>query len=202
MKVLWFHRPAAYFVVLLVLWRREHNRKRARQYSRLYYSKTCCFFPRPPRRKLTDEERRIRKRASDKSHRKRSGRMPREQYIAITRIPEPIKKLRDRLRNRVRRILKRRSIKSPKSALVGCSGKYLKEYLESRFTRHMSWENMGTFWCVDHIVPISKFDLSDPIQFKLANHYTNLQPLENSSNIIKSDKIEKPIQPELPLHLK
>ena len=41
----------------------------------------------------------------------------------------------------------------------------------------MTWDNHGTYWELDHIVPFSSFDLTDAIQFKQAVHYTNLQPL-------------------------
>jgi len=63
----------------------------------------------------------------------------------------------------------------------------LKDYLEARFTSDMSWDNYGSYWQIDHIRPCASFDLTDPIQFKQACHYTNLQPLWWFENISKSD---------------
>jgi hypothetical protein len=43
-------------------------------------------------------------------------------------------------------------------------------------------------WKVDHIIPVSSFDLSDPEQVKVCFHYTNLQPLFVEENQAKSNK--------------
>jgi len=72
--------------------------------------------------------------------------------------------------------------------LLGCQSDFLKKYLESKFTEGMSWDNYGK-WHIDHIVPLSSFDLSDPVQLEKACHYTNLQPLWAKDNLKKSNKI-------------
>ncbi len=72
--------------------------------------------------------------------------------------------------------------------MIGCSWIDFKIYLESKFTEGMSWDNYGK-WHIDHIVPLSSFDLSDPVQLEKACHYTNLQPLWAKDNLKKSNKI-------------
>ena len=52
----------------------------------------------------------------------------------------------------------------------------------------MTWDNYGE-WHIDHIKPISSFDLKDAKNQKLAMHYTNLQPLWAKDNISKGNKI-------------
>lgn len=72
---------------------------------------------------------------------------------------------------------------------LGCSIKFLKEYLESQFQPGMSWDNYGE-WHIDHIKPLASFDLTDREQFLEACHYTNLQPLWASDNLSKGAKYD------------
>lgn len=107
------------------------------------------------------------------------------------RIKEDIPyRLARRLRQRVWKSLKYG--KKPSSIIgeLGCSLDELKTYLEKRFTEGMNWENYGK-WHIDHIRPLSSFDLTNKDEFKIACHHTNLQPLWAVDNILKSNKIGK-----------
>lgn len=72
---------------------------------------------------------------------------------------------------------------------LGCSIDELKSFLESKFIDDMTWDNYGK-WHIDHIKPLSKFDLNDPKEILKACHYTNLQPLWAKDNIVKYNKME------------
>ena len=73
---------------------------------------------------------------------------------------------------------------------LGCTIDELKTYLESKFQPGMTCDNWTTDgWHIDHIKPLSSFDLTDRKQLLEACHYTNLQPLWAKDNIIKSDKL-------------
>jgi len=50
----------------------------------------------------------------------------------------------------------------------------------------MTWENYGSLWELDHIQPLSSFDLSDPKQLREACNYVNLQPLWKEEHKAKS----------------
>jgi len=50
-------------------------------------------------------------------------------------------------------------------------------------------ENYGSYWHVDHIVPLSWFDHSDPQQVECCWHWSNLQPLEGKANSSKGNKV-------------
>lgn len=73
----------------------------------------------------------------------------------------------------------------------GLSVNDLQLYLESLWSEGMTWENYGTMWSVDHIIPLVAFDLTDRVQFLKAVHYTNLRPLWNSEQFSKSIEDKK-----------
>jgi len=79
---------------------------------------------------------------------------------------------------------------------VGCDKATLVAHIEKQWTKGMSWENYGQ-WEIDHIIPLSKWDLTDPMQMGLANHFTNLRPLWKGHNAAKSNHITEDWQ--LPL---
>ncbi len=64
---------------------------------------------------------------------------------------------------------------------VGCSLEEYRHYLKGKWEKGMSWENYGE-WVIDHILPLSAFDLTDPLQLSAACYYKNTQPLWASEN--------------------
>jgi hypothetical protein len=74
--------------------------------------------------------------------------------------------------------------------ILGCSFEEFKLHLESQFDDKMNWENQGTYWHMDHIIPISSAQTEEDV-YRL-NHYTNFQPLYWEDNLKKSNKIENP----------
>lgn len=105
--------------------------------------------------------------------------------------------------NRMRRNLSRRlceimnGAKASRTVIefVGCSEAKLREHIEAQFAPWMNWENYGTAWHVDHIVPVSAFDHSDPKQVKTCWNWANLRPLKAEENTVKKDKITHPQMP-------
>lgn len=74
--------------------------------------------------------------------------------------------------------------------LLGCTGEECYNYLLSQFTEDMTEEAfMNGDIHIDHIRPVSSFNLTDPQQQKECFHYTNLQPLWAKENLSKGSKI-------------
>ena len=71
--------------------------------------------------------------------------------------------------------------------LIGCNEDELKLHLEKQFIENMNFENYGD-WQVDHIKPISLFNLNNENEMLECFNYKNLQPLWEIDNKIKSNK--------------
>jgi hypothetical protein len=82
----------------------------------------------------------------------------------------------------------------------GCDLEFLIHHIESQFKLGQTWGNYGTKWEVDHIFPLSKFDLSKHSQRLIAFHFTNLQPMAVSENRRKRATAPKEHQCQLPIH--
>lgn len=68
--------------------------------------------------------------------------------------------------------------------LVGYNLQQLKEHLEKQFTSDMSWNNYGSYWEIDHIIPKNLFHYNgaEDRQFQICWSLMNLRPLEKSAN--------------------
>ena len=120
-------------------------------------------------------------------------------YHATKSKPEFI--IKKRLRNSLNRIgnaVKRQRNTSLTQSLLGCSFSFFKEYIEKQFTKGMAWSNYATHWHIDHIVPLSAFDLTKPDQVLIACNWNNLRPLSVRDNLSKGSKLTEP-QVFLPL---
>ena len=160
---------------------RERNKEKLRAYKAAYRQKyatkvasAISNWKSDNRERVKEYERQYRKRRREKGLK-----FPHESTVET--------KLRSILRNRIWDALKGQRKLGSAVKDLGCSVLELKKHLESKFQVGMTWDNYGD-WHVDHILPLSKFDLADLAQFKKAVHFSNLQPLWAADNIKKSNK--------------
>jgi len=104
-------------------------------------------------------------------------------------------KIKSIIRSRFRQAIKNNQKVGSAINLLGCSIFKLKIHLQLKFyratgdsNRYMTWDNYGE-WHIDHIRPLSSFNLQDIDELKQACHYTNLQPLWAKDNLKKWNKI-------------
>jgi hypothetical protein len=102
---------------------------------------------------------------------------------------DPCFKLAKTCRNRLRSALQNISLRSLK--LTDCTMEFLRDWLKSNFTSEMTFENHGSYWHIDHVIPCSLFDLLNDDAIKHCFHWTNLQPLEARENLSKNNKINQ-----------
>ena len=80
--------------------------------------------------------------------------------------------------------------KSKSLDYIGCDAKFLKNHTESQFSENMNWKTDN--WDIDHIRPVSSFDLTDEKQIFVCLNWRNLQPLDSVENrIVKRDSYTK-----------
>lgn len=96
-----------------------------------------------------------------------------------------------RLRDNIQTLLRYHIKNKTQSVIkyIGCTLQEYNDHIESQFKPEMNWDNYGVYWEIDHIVPISSFDLSIPEEANKAFHFTNTQPLTITENRKKSNKI-------------
>ncbi len=107
------------------------------------------------------------------------------------RATHPWVRIRDSISRRIRELCKKNS---NTMSYVGCDVKTLKEHLQATAIKNgyndFNVESYdGNKYHVDHIKPCSSFDLTDDEEVRKCFHYTNLQILTASENLIKSDNV-------------
>jgi hypothetical protein len=73
---------------------------------------------------------------------------------------------------------------------IGCNIQFLREWFEYNFTDEMNWGNYGSYWSIDHIIPVCKFKLTDEIEKLQCWNWTNLMPVSVKYNSSKQHKID------------
>lgn len=71
---------------------------------------------------------------------------------------------------------------------VGLDVNTLINWIEFQFDEKMCWENQGTYWDIDHVIPCIEFNLTIEDNIKKCFHWTNLRPLEKTENNKKNSK--------------
>ena len=114
------------------------------------------------------------------------------EYAKKRKLYDVCYRIKCNLRSRLSTAIRNNQKKGSAIKDLGCSIEFLKKHLESQFQDGMTWENYGNYngkWNIDHILPLSSFDLTDRKQLLKACHYMNLQPLWSIDNLKKSGKI-------------
>jgi hypothetical protein len=73
--------------------------------------------------------------------------------------------------------------------LADCKMDFVKKWLESNFEPGFTWGNHGLIWHIDHITPVSYYDLTDKDQLLFCFHWSNIRPCTKEENLKKSNKI-------------
>ena len=103
-------------------------------------------------------------------------------------------RVKELVRSRIQSGLRMHTNKSKKSMrsimYLGCTYENYIKYLEKKFQKGMTWENMGgkNGWQIDHIKPLAKFDLSKKNEQLMAFNFKNTQPMWAKENRVKGKR--------------
>lgn len=126
-------------------------------------------------------------RRKDKAHKNHRNQLLNKRYKNDPRYKISVN-IRSRIKNGIKSITRLKCNNKTKELLC-CDFIFAKQHIEKQFRDGMTWENHGVVWHIDHIIPISYFDLSDLTEQKLAFHYGNLRPLFAKDNLFKQSKV-------------
>jgi len=103
---------------------------------------------------------------------------------------EPIEKLKRYIRTRIYICLRNKNKHKDQHTIeyLGCTSNEYLAYLlwyDSSFTL----ENQGKEWHIDHVIPVSKFDLTNEEEKYLAFNWRNTMPLSKYENLAKCNRI-------------
>ncbi len=159
----------------------QRNKEKLQQKQKEYYTKNKDIqnSKNKARNKEKYEEYEAKRkewRINNKEHRRKQ----RAEYMREYRKNNPDYNLKDNVSHYIRKVLKGGKSGSYKKYL-GCDIKEYKQYLEKKFTDKMNWDNYGSYWEIDHIIPTSKGG---------SFHYSNTQPLSVTENRSKGNNID------------
>ena len=100
---------------------------------------------------------------------------------------DPKEKFKRYVRTRIYNCLLKRKNKSSIDYL-GCTSKEYMNWIMT-YNEEYTLENYGNVWHIDHVIPISKFDLDKPDIQMIAFNWRNTMPLDKTENLRKNNRI-------------
>lgn len=112
---------------------------------------------------------------------------------------DPIYRMNIRLRNSIGKHLRGEKCGRHWEDLVGWNIQDLRKHLTKQLKDGMTWDNYGSYWHIDHIIPVTAFNYNTEkdIDFQRCWSLKNLQPLEAKANLSKNNRLERPFQPSM-----
>ena len=113
-----------------------------------------------------------------------------KEYLKARRRNDPEFKLLENLRVRLSNALRGKSKSQTTKQLIGLDFKIFTKWIEFQLEEGMVLENYGSIFHLDHVLPISSFNLLDEEELHKAMNWVNIRPCTPLKNIQKSNKID------------
>jgi hypothetical protein len=101
---------------------------------------------------------------------------------------DPTEKFKRYIRTRIYNCLKNKNKYKHSVEYLGCSSDEYFKWIFS-YNKNYNLENYGKEWHIDHVIPISKFNLDNSEEQSLAFNWRNTMPLSAKENLSKNNKI-------------
>lgn len=151
---------------------RKNNQKKIKNLMKNFLEKNPDYIMNWNRNKYKDEDNRAHRRKTKRNWERRRKKN------------DPSYKIIKSHYSRINQLIKNSKAKKTME-LLGCSRDFFIDHLKKQFTKGMTIENYGTFWHVDHIIPLYTFkNLTTSLEAQtIAFNYKNTRPLKAQDNL-------------------
>ena len=113
------------------------------------------------------------------------------EYSKARRLYDPEFKLIGNMRCRLGDVLKGKSKSQTTKQLIGVNFEIFIKWIKYQLEEGMTMDNYGSIWHLDHVLPISSFNLLEEEELFKAMNWMNIRPMLPVKNIQKSNKIDR-----------
>ncbi len=110
------------------------------------------------------------------------------EWCAQERKRNPNYRIKKSLAARLRTVMKK---DSNTMTYIGCNIQFLRSWFSYNFTSEMNWDNYGSYWSIDHVIPVSHFNLENEDEKYKCWNWSNLVPLETTKNSSKKNVLNE-----------
>jgi hypothetical protein len=112
-------------------------------------------------------------------------------YFKARKLYDPVFKQVTNMRSRLSESLRGKPLSQTTQRLIGIDFDIFTKWIEFQLEEGMTMENYGSGWHLDHVLPISSFNLLDEEELIKAMNWMNIRPLPPLKNAQKSNKIDR-----------
>jgi hypothetical protein len=118
--------------------------------------------------------------------------MARKQTIPKEEATEALLKFREKRKWQLsmRRYIIERSPSEAYAPYFGLDIENFRKWIESQFEQSLNWENFGSLWQFDHIVPVTYFDFGSEEELKLCWNFINIRVEKLELNKNRGNRID------------
>ena len=116
----------------------------------------------------------------------------RKKWTPKDEITESVLKFREKRKWQLalRRYILEKNISQAYAPYFGLDIEQYRKWIELQFTDGLAWDNFGSFWQFDHIVPVAYFDFSNEEDLSLCWNFINIRVEKLELNKARGNRID------------